>query len=47
MQYQTPKHVIRKRPLIADTAELDPVLRVRLDAQRRREDELSDRGAEA
>ena len=32
---------------MADTLKLLPVLRVTLDAQRGREDELADRGAEA
>ena len=48
MQNQTPKHIVCKRPLVAERlAELALVGRVRLDAQRGREHELADCGGEA
>lgn len=47
MQHQAPHDEIRKRPLLADAFELARVLRIRLDAQARREHELADCDAEA
>ena len=48
MQNQTPKHIVRKRPLVAESlAELSLVGRVGLDAQRSCEHELADCGGEA
>lgn len=57
VQHQTPKHKVRKRPLIAETAlpplllriarKLPPIRRVRLHAQTGRQDELAHRRGEA
>ena len=48
MQNQTSKHIVRKRPLVAEgLAELRLVGRVRLDAKRGCEHELADRSGEA
>lgn len=47
MQDQAPKHKVRKRPLMTQTPKLHLILRIRLDPQTGREDELPNRGAEA
>lgn len=47
VQQQAPKHEVRKRPLVRGALETSLVLGVGLHAERRREHELANAGAES